>query len=46
MKRLIAAAALILAAYAMPVIAHEGHQLPGEKVVTKTVTGEVVDLGC
>ena len=46
MKRLISVAALILAAYALPVVAHEGHQLPGEKVVTKTVTGEVVDMGC
>lgn len=46
MKRFIPVAALILAAYALPVVAHEGHQLPGEKVVTKTVTGEVVDLGC
>jgi hypothetical protein len=46
MKRLIAAAALILVAYALPVVAHEGHMLPGEKVVTKTVTGEVVDMGC
>ena len=27
-------------------IAHEGHHVAGEKVVTKTVTGEVVDMGC
>src|SRR5262249_52361212 len=27
-------------------IAHEGHQLPGEKSVKKSVTGEVVDMGC
>jgi hypothetical protein len=46
MKRFIPVAVLIVAAYAFPVVAHEGHQLPGEKVVTKTVTGEVVDLGC
>ena len=46
MKRFIPFAALILAASAFPVVAHEGHQLPGEKVVTKTVTGEVVDMGC
>jgi hypothetical protein len=46
MKRLIPAVMLLLAAYALPVIAHEGHHIPGEKVVTKTVTGEVVDLGC
>ena len=31
---------------ALPAIAHEGHQMPGEKAVTKTVTGEVVDMGC
>ena len=46
MKRFIPFATVILAAYAFPVVAHEGHQLPGEKVVTKTVTGEVVDMGC
>ena len=38
-----ALAALILA---VPAIAHQGHQMPGEKVVRKTVTGEVVDMGC
>lgn len=27
-------------------IAHEGHEMPGKKAVTKTVTGEVVDMGC
>jgi hypothetical protein len=46
MKRLIAVISLMLVAYALPVIAHEGHHMPGEKVVKKTVTGEVVDLGC
>jgi len=46
MKRFISLTVLILAAYACPVVAHEGHQLPGEKVVTKSVTGEVVDMGC
>jgi hypothetical protein len=46
MKRLIAISVLILAASAFPVVAHEGHQMAGEKVVTKSVTGEVVDLGC
>jgi len=46
MKRFISLTVLILAAYAFPVVAHEGHQLPGEKAVTKSVTGEVVDMGC
>ena len=48
MKRLTAAVAfsLILAANALPVLAHEGHHMPGEKAVKKTVTGEVVDMGC
>jgi hypothetical protein len=27
-------------------IAHEGHHMPGEKAVTRTITGEVVDMGC
>jgi len=39
-------AALALLPSAAPAIAHEGHQMPGEKVVTKTITGEVVDMGC
>jgi len=30
----------------VPAIAHEGHHMPGEKAVTKTITGEVVDMGC
>ena len=30
----------------VPAIAHEGHHVAGEKVVKKTVTGEVVDMGC
>ncbi len=46
MKRLIPAVALLIAFAAMPAIAHEGHHLPGEKVVVKTVTGEIVDMGC
>src|SRR5262245_3901274 len=37
---------LILAGFAAPALAHEGHHMPGEKAVTKTVTGEVVDMGC
>jgi type 1 fimbria pilin len=47
MKRFTAVAlSLMVAAYALPVAAHEGHHVPGEKVVTKTITGEVVDTGC
>jgi hypothetical protein len=38
--------ALALLALSVPAIAHEGHQMPGEKTVTKTITGEVVDMGC
>jgi len=39
-------AVLVLLAFAVPAFAHEGHHVPGEKVETKTVTGEIVDLGC
>jgi len=47
MKRLtLAVLSLMLAAYALPVLAHEGHHTAGEKAVKKTVTGEVVDMGC
>ena len=48
MKRFTTAVAfsLILATNALPALAHEGHQMPGEKAVTKTITGEVVDTGC
>src|SRR5882672_6842425 len=46
MKRLIPAFALLVVAFAVPAFAHEGHHLPGEKTVIKTVTGEVVDMGC
>jgi hypothetical protein len=47
MKRItLVAALLMLAAFALPVIAHDEHHMPGQKVVTKDVTGEVVDMGC
>jgi hypothetical protein len=46
MKRLIPALGMLLALSSTTALAHEGHQLPGEKVVTKTVTGELVDMGC
>ena len=39
-------AVLSLLPWSARAIAHEGHQLPGEKAVTKTITGEVVDMGC
>src|SRR5258706_14753837 len=39
-------AVLALFAFSTPAVAHEGHHMPGEKVVTKTITGEVVDMGC
>lgn len=31
---------------AVPAFAHDEHHAPGEKVITKTITGEVVDMGC
>src|SRR5262249_29464179 len=40
---LLAAAVLCIS---VPAVAHEGHHLPGAKAVTKTITGEVVDMGC
>jgi len=47
MKRItIAALSLALAAHAWPALAHEGHHVAGEKVVKKSITGEVVDTGC
>lgn len=48
MRRVITAVgfSLMLTANALPVIAHEAHDMPGQKAVTKTVTGEVVDTGC
>ena len=30
----------------VPAFAHEGHHMAGEKVIKKTITGEVVDMGC
>src|SRR5205809_3436234 len=39
-------AALALFAFSVPATAHEGHHIAGEKTVTKTITGEVVDMGC
>ncbi len=39
-------AATALLCFSVPTFAHEGHHMAGEKAVTKTVTGEVVDMGC
>ncbi|TMQ70357.1 MAG: hypothetical protein E6K80_08720 [Candidatus Eisenbacteria bacterium] len=39
-------ATFAVACIAVPALAHEGHHMPGEKVVTKSITGEVVDMGC
>src|SRR5882762_2164639 len=47
MKRFtVLAFSLALTIDTLPAIAHEGHHMAGEKVVTKSITGEVVDLGC
>ena len=39
-------AALAILPWSVPAIAHEGHHMAGEKLVTKKITGEVVDMGC
>jgi hypothetical protein len=39
-------AVVALFALSVPAMAHEGHHMSGEKAVTKTITGEVVDMGC
>ena len=47
MKRISSVIAVVaVLSWSAAAIAHEGHHMPGEKVVTKTVTGEVVDMGC
>lgn len=47
MKRitLVLAAAIVLA-FAIPALAHEDHAMTGAKMAKKTVSGEVVDMGC
>src|SRR5207342_3664544 len=39
-------AALALLAFTVPASATDEHHTTGEKTVTKTITGEVVDMGC
>jgi type 1 fimbria pilin len=47
MKRISSMLAVVaILSWSAAAIADEGHHTPGEKVVTKTVTGEVVDMGC
>ena len=44
MKRFIAVAIALV--FAGTAVAHEGHEMTGAKAVTKSVRGEVVDMGC
>ena len=47
MKRLIPIiVTALLAAVALPVLAHDEHHMAGQKVVSRSVTGEVDDMGC
>jgi hypothetical protein len=47
MKRISSILAVVaVLSWSAAAIADEGHHTPGAKVVTKTVTGEVVDMGC
>ena len=47
MNRIISICATLVAlSLSVPALAHDMHHMPGEKVVTKSVTGEVVDMGC
>jgi hypothetical protein len=39
-------AALALLAFSVPAMATDEHHTTGEKTVTKSITGEVVDMGC
>src|SRR5262245_51393525 len=39
-------AAIAVLCLSTTTFAHDDHHMPGMKVVTKTVTGEVVDMGC
>lgn len=42
----VALSVLMLLAWSAAALANEGHHMPGAKSVTKTITGEVVDMGC
>jgi hypothetical protein len=44
MKRIIAVAIALV--FAGTAVANEGHEMPGMKAATKSVRGEVVDMGC
>jgi len=44
MKRFIAVAIALV--FAGTAVAHEGHEMQGTKAVSKSVSGEVVDMGC
>ena len=44
MKRFIPVAIALV--FAGTAVANEGHEMPGAKAVTKSVRGEVVDMGC
>ena len=39
-------AVLALLPWSARATAHEGHHMPGAKAVTKSITGEVIDMGC
>jgi hypothetical protein len=39
-------AVLAILSWSAAALAHEGHHLAGEKTITKTISGEVVDMGC
>jgi hypothetical protein len=39
-------AVFAILSWAAAALAHEGHHVPGEKTITKTISGEVVDMGC
>lgn len=45
-SRIALLAVLALLPWSARAIAHEGQHLAGEKAVTRTITGEVVDMGC
>jgi hypothetical protein len=46
MKRITVVLCIALAACAGPALAHDAHHMAGQKVLKKSITGEVVDTGC